>query len=60
VPFIQVDNAVHYYVIEGPDDAPALVFANSLLNAAAHISCVEQPEIVASLLLNFVEGISSV
>jgi 3-oxoadipate enol-lactonase len=30
VPFIQVDKVVHHYTIEGADDAPALVFANSL------------------------------
>jgi len=29
-----------------------------LVNAAAHISCVEQPEIFCSRLLNFLEGIS--
>ena len=30
VPFIQVNHIVHYYTIEGPADAPALVFAKSL------------------------------
>ena len=30
MPFIQIDNSVHYYTVEGPADAPALVFANSL------------------------------
>ena len=30
MPFIRVDKVVHYYTIEGSDDAPALVFANSL------------------------------
>jgi pimeloyl-ACP methyl ester carboxylesterase len=30
MPFIQVDNVVHYYTIEGAVDAPVLVFANSL------------------------------
>ena len=30
MPFIQVNKIVHYYTIEGPDNAPALVFANSL------------------------------
>jgi hypothetical protein len=60
MPLIRVDKVVHYYSIEGADGAPALVFANSLINTAAHISCVEQPEIFAGLLLNFVEGIGSV
>ncbi|CAB1058110.1 Beta-ketoadipate enol-lactone hydrolase (EC [Olavius sp. associated proteobacterium Delta 1] len=30
MPFIPVDKIVHYYTIEGAEDAPALVFANSL------------------------------
>jgi 3-oxoadipate enol-lactonase len=30
MPFIQVGNMVHYCAVDGPDDAPALVFANSL------------------------------
>ena len=30
MPFIQVNKVVHYYTIEGAEDAPALVFANSL------------------------------
>jgi hypothetical protein len=60
MPFIRVDKVVHHYSIEGADGAPALVFANSLVNDAAHISCVEQPEKFAGLLLNFVEGISRV
>lgn len=40
--------------------ADAINGANlSLIEDAAHISCVEQPEIFSRLLLNFVEGISS-
>jgi len=31
----------------------------TLIENAAHISCVEQPEIFSRLLLDFVEGISS-
>ena len=30
MPFTQIDNVVHFYTIAGGDDAPALVFANSL------------------------------
>ena len=30
MPFIQVNKVFHYYTIEGAEDAPALVFANSL------------------------------
>ncbi|UCD82844.1 MAG: 3-oxoadipate enol-lactonase [Desulfobacterales bacterium] len=30
MPFIQIDNVVHYYTIEGAENAPALVFSNSL------------------------------
>ena len=30
MPFIQLDNVVHFYSVEGAEDAPALVFANSL------------------------------
>jgi len=65
VPFIQVDKVVHHYTIEGADHAPALVFANSLgsdfslVEDAAHISCVEQPEIFSRLLIKFLEEISS-
>ena len=41
--------------------ADAISGANfSLINDAAHISCVEEPEKFAGLLLNFVKGISSV
>jgi hypothetical protein len=60
VPFIQVDKVVHYFTIEGADDTPTLVFANSLVNAAAHITCVEQPEKYAGPVCNFMEGIGSV
>ena len=30
MPFIAVNNVVHYYTVEGADNAPALVFSNSL------------------------------
>src|SRR5712692_10357451 len=30
MPFVQIKDVVHHYVIEGPDAAPTIVFANSL------------------------------
>ena len=57
--YIQIDKVVHYYTIEGSDDAPALVFSNSLVEDAAHIFGVEQPEIFSRLVIGFREGISS-
>jgi hypothetical protein len=47
MPFIQVDNVVHYYTIEGTDGDPAIV------------SCVGQPEIFSRLSIKFPEVIRS-
>jgi hypothetical protein len=45
--FIQVDNVVYDYTVDGPDGDPTMV------------SCVEQPEIFSRSLIKFLEVIRS-
>ena len=64
MPFIQIEKSVHFYTVEGPADAPALVFANSL--GSDHriwdpvVPRLKENYRIIRLLLDFLKRINSV